>query len=186
MNEQRMEIKYQGIRGYKRTLNEVFSLSYKLTTTGCILHAWCLARHYRGGGRRSKEELTSLPSRSWFKVIHVTMHSTSDDICAFCPWALASVSRLFVNFPKFPGHLQDTLQLYLWSSGYPENHPAWPHPPQGKRGYRHCLQSSFFWWHLELLKKQWEVEWGSDPRRSLLAALYSNSWETETIEREMA
>lgn len=92
------------------------------------------------------------------------MYYISGGLCAIHSWALSSVSRLFGNVSQISWLSSRKswwrLQLHLWSSGYPENHPAWPHPPQGKRGYRHFLLSSFFWWHLELQRRQWEVEWG--------------------------
>lgn len=82
------------------------------------------------GGNRSE-------NRSLFKVVCIITHYTSDDICAVCSWAPSSVSKLFGNFPQMFWSSSKSswrLHLYLWSSGYPENHPAWPHPPQGKEG----------------------------------------------------
>lgn len=114
--------------------------------------------------RRSAQ---SVPSRSAFRVLYVIMGYISGGICATHAGAPSSVSRLLGNVSQISWSSSRKpwwrLQLYLWAPGNPENQPAWPLPPQGKGGYRHFLQSSFFWWHLELQRRQWEVEWGQIP-----------------------
>lgn len=108
----------------------------------------------------------SLPSRGRSGVLNVIVHCGSDGAHRPCLSSRLQFLGYWTTFPHFLVIFKKVLwrlQLYLWSSGCPENHPAWPHPPQGKRGYRHFLQSLFFWRHLELQRRQWEVNGGRTP-----------------------